>query len=318
MEDKGSLRITARSTRDGPSGYHIVRVAATPTAAPPSRFKNNFRARGFYQEMDPRWLQIAFLSSFLACGLWLGVVPSWQPPLCLAAALVAQEVGRRLTGAPASTQRSAIITGLGLSLLLRTDLVWLAPLAAVLAIGSKFLLRFRGKHLFNPANFGLVACMLVTAHVWCSPSQWGENALLRIWFLVLGLAVVNRAFRTDTSLAFLGCWIALKAARVLYLGQSSAVFLHQLEVGSLIVFTFFMISDPKTTPDHRLGRVIFAAAVASLGFYIEAHLWIRNGPIWALFFFSPLVPVLDHLLRAARYEWPGALARHLKSQRSPA
>src|SRR5450631_4484890 len=92
MEDKWLLRITARCTRDGPSGYHIVRAPATPTAAPPSTFKNNFRARAFYQEMDPRWLQIAFLSSFLACGLWLGVVPAWQPPLCLAAALVAQEV----------------------------------------------------------------------------------------------------------------------------------------------------------------------------------------------------------------------------------
>jgi enediyne biosynthesis protein E5 len=268
--------------------------------------------------MDPRWLQIAFLSSFLAVGVWLGVVPAWQPPLCLAAAIAAQELGRRLTGGPISTQRSAIITALGLSLLLRTDLFWLAPLAALLAVGSKFLLRFRGKHLFNPANFGLVACMLATPHVWCSPSQWGENALLRIWFVALGLAVVNRAFRTDTSLAFLGAWTLLKAARVLYLGQTSGVFLHQLEVGSLIVFAFFMISDPKTTPDHRVGRVIFAVLVAALGFFIETHLWIRNGPIWALFFLSPLVPVLDHLFRAARYEWPGILARQLKSQRSPA
>jgi Na+-transporting NADH:ubiquinone oxidoreductase subunit NqrB len=268
--------------------------------------------------MDPRWLQIAFLSSFLACGFWLGVVPAWQPPLCLAAALAAQEIGRRLTGAPPSTQRSAIITGLGLSLLLRTDLFWLAPLAAVLAIASKFLLRFRDKHLFNPANFGLAVCMLVTAHAWCSPSQWGESILLRIWFLALGLAVVNRAFRTDTSLAFLGCWALLKAARVLYLGQSSGVFLHQLEVGSLIVFTFFMISDPKTTPDHRLGRVIFAALVAALGFFIETHLWIRNGPIWALFLLSPLVPVLDQWLRATRYQWTEIAARQFKPQRSPA
>jgi Na+-transporting NADH:ubiquinone oxidoreductase subunit NqrB len=272
----------------------------------------------FYLRVDPRWLQIAFLASFLACGLWLGVVPAWEPPLCLAAVLLAQEVGRRLTGAPASSFRSAAITGLGLTLLLRTDLWWLAPLSGLLAIGSKFLLRIRGKHLFNPANFGLACCMLATPHAWCSPSQWGENALLRIWFLALGLAVVNRAFRTDSSLTFLGCWALLKAARVFYLGQSSGVLLHQLEVGSLIVFTFFMISDPKTTPDHRLGRMAFAAAVAALGFFIETHLWIRNGPIWALFFLSPLVPVLDYLLRAARYEWPGTLARRFQSPRSTA
>jgi Na+-transporting NADH:ubiquinone oxidoreductase subunit NqrB len=277
-----------------------------------------FRHRAFYSQMDPRWLQIAFLSSFLMCGLRLGVVPLWEPPLTLGAVLLAQEIGRRLTGVPASTLRSATITGLGLSLLLRTDLVWLAPLAGVFAIGSKFLLRFRGKHLFNPANFGLVCCMLATAHAWCSPSQWGEDALLRLWFLVLGLAVVNRAFRTDTSLAFLGSWGVLKAARVFYLGQSANVLLHQLEVGSLIVFTFFMISDPKTTPDHRVGRILFAALVAALGFYIEAHLWIRNGPIWALFFLSPLVPALDRLLRASRYEWPVRIAERLNPQRSPA
>ena len=66
------------------------------------------------------------------------------------------------------------------------------------------------------------------------------------------------AFRTDVSLAFLGSWVLLKLGRVLWLGQRPAVLGHQLLVGSLILFTFFMISDPKTTPDRGARRIGWA------------------------------------------------------------
>jgi enediyne biosynthesis protein E5 len=253
---------------------------------------------------DPRWLQVGFLATFLLLGVRFEIVPWWEGLLTVGAAAAAQALCVRLWRLPDVGYLSPAITGLGLALLLRSDLVWLPPLAAALGIASKFTLRLRGKHLFNPANLGLVLAMAATSHAWISPSQWREETLLLAWFAILGLAVTQRAFRADVSLAFLAAWLLLKAGRVLYLGQQLDVLRHQLLTGGLIVFAFFMISDPKTTPDHRAGRVVFAAAVASLAFVLQHGFWIQSALFWSLFALAPLTPLLDLLFRSDRFHWP--------------
>ncbi len=255
---------------------------------------------------DPRLLQIAFLASFLALGVaFLGLqVEPWMPPVLLVSTCAVQWACERLLRLPSSGFRSPLITGLGLSLLLRTDALWVPPLAAAIGIGAKYLVRVRGKHLFNPGMLGLTSCILLTGHAWCSPSQWGEGMALLAWFAVLGLAVVSRSFRADVSLAFLGSWVLLKLARVLWLGQRPAVLGHQLLVGSLILFTFFMVSDPKTTPDRRSARIGYGIAVAVLAFVLQHQAWVMNAPVWALLLLSPVVPLLDRLFPASRFTWP--------------
>jgi hypothetical protein len=255
---------------------------------------------------DPRLLQIAFLASFLVLGMaFLGLqVEPWMPPVLLASTCAVQWLCERGLRLPSSGFRSPLITGLGLSLLLRADAWWVAPLAAAIAIGAKYLVRIRGKHVFNPGMLGLTACILLSGHAWCSPSQWGEGMAMLAWFAALGLAVVSRSFRADVSLAFLGSWILLKAGRVLWLGQRPAVLGHQLLVGSLILFTFFMISDPKTTPDRRPARIGWAVAVAVLAFVLQHQAWVMNAPVWSLLLLSPAVPLLDRLFPAPRFTWP--------------
>jgi Na+-translocating ferredoxin:NAD+ oxidoreductase RnfD subunit len=263
---------------------------------------------------------VAFLATFLCLGISsLGFQAElWMPPLLVGTACATQFLCERLLRRPPSGYLSPLISGLGLSLLLRTDTLWVLPLAAVLAIASKFVLRVRGKHVFNPTNFGLMVVILATGHAWCSPAQWGEWNMLLAWLFALGLAVAHRAFRTDVSLAFLATWIVLKGARVLLLGQRPSVLLHQLSVGSLILFTFFMISDPKTTPDRRATRIGFAMAVAALAFFLQHQLWVMNSPLWALLFLSPLVPLLDRVWPATRFQWPtgpltqGRTVRHVR------
>jgi Na+-translocating ferredoxin:NAD+ oxidoreductase RnfD subunit len=78
---------------------------------------------------------------------------------------------------------------------------------------------------------------------------------------------------------------------------------HQLQNGALLIFAFFMISDPKTTPDASIGRVLFAMAVAATAFVIQFVYYIPNGPILALILSAPLVPVIDGLAQGARYQW---------------
>ena len=132
---------------------------------------------------DPRDLQIAFLGSFLVLGVGFLRLPIelWMPPLLLVSTCAVQWACERVLRLPSSGFRSPLITGLGLSLLLRTDAVWVPPLAAIIAIGAKYLIRVRGKHVFNPGMLGLTVCILFSGHAWCSPSQWGEGMARMAW-----------------------------------------------------------------------------------------------------------------------------------------
>jgi Na+-transporting NADH:ubiquinone oxidoreductase subunit NqrB len=205
--------------------------------------------------------------------------------------------------------RSAAISGLSLSLLLRSNSIILLMTAAIAAVASKFVIRWRGKHIFNPTNFAIVAMMLVTPHVWVSPGQWGNVAFFGFLITCLGGLVVNRAARSDVTYAFIAAWSAILIGRSLWLGEPMAIPLHRLENGALLLFTFFMISDPKTTPDSRAGRILFAAIVALGAAYVQFKLFRTNGILWSLFFSSLLVPLLDLLLRAERYSWGLAFSR---------
>jgi len=120
--------------------------------------------------------------------------------------------------------------------------------------------------------------------------------------------VVNRAARSDVTYAFLTFYLAILFGRALWLGQPMAIPLHQLASGAFLIFTFFMISDPKTTPDTRAGRILFALLVALGAGCVQFVLYRPNGLILSLAFLSPLVPLLDRLLPGARYAWKGTPA----------
>ena len=271
---------------------------------------------------DPRLYQIAVLSSLLLYGV-LALdfeVSLLQAATLLGTTLLVQALCTRLAHLPAFDPRSALISGLSLCLLLRTSSTVLAVLAAVVTIASKFTLRIRGKHVFNPTNFGLVALMLATGQVWVSPGQWGSAAFFAFLVACLGGLVVNRAARSDVTYAFLAFYLAFLFGRALWLGQPMAIPLHQLGSGAFLIFTFFMISDPKTTPDTRAGRVLFALLVALGAGFVHFVLYRPNGLILSLAFLSPIVPLLDRLLPGARYVWKGtsaasALARPLLDER---
>jgi Na+-transporting NADH:ubiquinone oxidoreductase subunit NqrB len=227
-----------------------------------------------------------------------------QSATTLGGALLAQWLCSRLWRLPRFEWRSAAISGLSLCLLLRTDQLALALAGAVLAILGKFVLRWRGKHLFNPTNFGLVAMMLATdERVWISPGQWGNVAFFAFLMACLGGLVVMRAARSDVTLAFLGFYLALVIGRSWWLGEPMAIPLHRLQSGALLLFAFFMVSDPRTTPDSRAGRIVFAALVAWGAWYWQFRLFHTNGLLWSLAAFSLLTPLFDRLLPAARYVW---------------
>ena len=267
--------------------------------APPDSLARRLRLR------DPRLYQIAVLSSLLLYGvlsLDFAVSPL-QAVVLLGTVLLTQAACTRIWRLPAFDPRSALISGLSLCLLLRTGSLLLAFVAAAVTIASKFILRWNGKHVFNPTNFGIVALILLTDGVWVSPGQWGNVAFFAFLMACLGSLVVHRAERGDVTWAFLAFYLAVLFGRALWLGQPMAIPLHQIQNGAFLLFTFFMISDPKTTPDSRAGRILFALLVALGAGFVHFVLYRPNGLILSLAFLSPLVPLLDRLLPGARYAW---------------
>jgi Na+-transporting NADH:ubiquinone oxidoreductase subunit NqrB len=256
---------------------------------------------------DARYYQLIFLSLLLGVGAYyrdFSIQPA-QVALTFAAGFATQAFFIRYMQLKNVGFLSAAITCFGLSLLLRANGLWVHPLAASAAIASKFLLRFHGKHLYNPANLGVMLALILVPGTWVSPGQWGNDVALAAWFVVLGSTVTRCARRLDISGCFLVSYLGLLAGRTGWLEQSWAIWLHQMNSGALLLFSFFMISDPMTIPNHRGARMVYAAVVASMAFAWQFYWFKPNGLVWALFLATPLVPLLDRLCPGEKTVWGG-------------
>ena len=254
---------------------------------------------------DPRHYQIAVLASLLIYGVgWLEFdIASLQIFISLGSVLATQYACTRIFRLPSFDARSPLIAGLSLCLLLRSNSLVLTFVTGVVTIFSKFVLKRHQKHIFNPTNFGIVAMMLLTGDVWVSPGQWGSKVYFAFLIACAGGLVVYRAARSDVTYAFLLAYISILFGRAVWLGDPLAIPLKQLQSGALLLFAFYMISDPKTTPDSRAGRIFFAVLVALGAAYIQFGLYRTNGLLWSLAFCSILTPLTDYLLPGTKYEW---------------
>ncbi len=283
---------------------------------------------------DPRNYQILFLLLFLIVGIgtrdwtlrpeligvviitclltqWLAVSLWPNPQEKILNLLTQQQNDSKKNDAglgsflQATSLKSAMITALSLSLLLRADHYSTMIVAGFLAILSKFLFQVKHKHFFNPANFGIIAALILTNDAWVSPGQWGEDGWYALLFAGTGGIVLKRVGRWDTTAAFLGAYALLEAIRNLWLGWTWDVFCHRLMSGSLLLFALFMITDPRSIPNARISRIIWAGCIAILTFILRNQFFVPTAVFWALFALSPLSVVLDSVWSASRFSWFG-------------
>ena len=275
---------------------------------------------------DARYFQIAFQAIFLTYGIgylhWDGDAINYMLyfTTCFITQFLCDYIRNKFSFKKfpffinGGTWKSAAITAFGLSLLLKTTHWQITILAAVLSIVSKYILTWKKKHIFNPSAIGIVLTILLTKQAWISPGQWGSGAVIFFMVCSLGFIVVTQVQKIDISLAFLLTFIGLLFARqIIYLGWPLDFFIHSVSTGSLLLFSFFMISDPRTTPNHSLARLIWAAVVAAVAFYLTAFKFVNGAPVWVLVCASPLVPMLDYIFTAKRFQWiPGQFILHSK------
>ena len=137
----------------------------------------------------------------------------------------------------------------------------------------------------------------------------GNDLGIAVWLIALGATVADRARRNDAAWLFLATFLGLILLRLLYLGHVPEriyeIICHQALNGALLLFAFFMISDPMTLPDRPLARRLHVILVAVAGFAWQFLNYRPNGALWALFYLAPLVPLWDAIWPAKRYIWSG-------------
>ncbi len=199
--------------------------------------------------------------------------------------------------------KSALITSLGLSLLLRANNPPTLVVAGCLAIASKFIFTYHHKHWFNPANFGIILALTLTNDAWVSPGQWGSDSWYLLLFMATGAMVLNKVGRWETTAVFMVVYASLEAIYNYYLGWNFDVLSHQLMSGSLLVFAFFMLTDPRSIPNAKSSRIIWAICIALLSFILKEAFYLNTAVFWALFMISPLTTILDLIWQETRFRW---------------
>jgi Na+-transporting NADH:ubiquinone oxidoreductase subunit NqrB len=199
--------------------------------------------------------------------------------------------------------KSAGITALGLCLLLRANSPITMAIAAFFAIGSKFIFRLKGKHFFNPANFGIIFALVFTHDAWISPGQWGTDWWYLLLFIGLGGIILKQVGRWETSAIFFLTYGTLEAIRNMYLGWTWDVLLHNLMSGSLLLFALFMLTDPRSIPNAKMGRICWVITIACITFILQHQFYLTTAIFWALFIISPFTILFDKIWSAPRFNW---------------
>jgi enediyne biosynthesis protein E5 len=192
---------------------------------------------------------------------------------------------------------SAHITGLACAMLLYAN-ERLGPVvfASVVAICSKCLLRApaaRGtRHFFNPSNFGITVTLLVFAWVSVAPPyQFTENMTGAGDWILPAVIVCTGTFlnarftrRLPLIAAWLGGFVAQAALRSLFLDTPFDAALVPMTGVAFILYTFYMVTDPATTPEGRREQIAFGLSVAAIyGLLMVTHV------VFGLFFALTIV-----------------------------
>jgi Na+-translocating ferredoxin:NAD+ oxidoreductase RnfD subunit len=160
---------------------------------------------------------------------------------------------------------SAYITGISLALLTKpqANILWPFALGAFLAIASKYVLTYRGRHLWNPSNFAIALLVLVAADsVAILSHQWGNDIRINLVIWAFGLAVAWRARVLHVTLAYVACFVGFAVLRNAIVGGPLLAELAPITGPMYQLFVFFMVTDPRTTVSTRRGRIIVVAIVA--------------------------------------------------------
>lgn len=244
---------------------------------------------------DNRYVAPLFITCILLAGhLSFGILESYKKTgLAIVAALVTELILGRIFFGKWLNLASAYITGLSVGILVRSPAYWPFALCSVISIMSKYVLRMKGRHLWNPSNFGIAVLLFLAPETMAVLSiQWGNNhwSLLAIW--VLGSIVIWRARRFHISVTYVVSFFLFALLRSWLTGDPVLAEIAPITGPMYQLFVFFMITDPKTTVRSRTGQCVVAFCVALAEFILRLY-QVVYAPIFALFFVGPAALLIE-------------------------
>ena len=275
-------------------------AAAAKTAPPQAMWK---------RVLDSRFAPPVFITLILLVGnLSFGILESYSRTLlAIAMSMMGELILGRIFLKKWPHPASAYITGISVGILLRSPAYWTYALCAALSITSKYALRFRNRHIWNPSNFGICAMLFLASDSVAGLSiQWGNNlaSLIVIW--ILGSVIVWRARRLNITATYVASFIALSFLRAWITGDPWQSEVSPITGPMYQLFIFFMITDPKTTVRSRTGQSIVAVAIAVVEFFMRLDSSVY-APLYALFWVGPAALFIEMWLDSRRVRQTSAI-----------
>lgn len=253
--------------------------------------------------LDNRFVPPIFISLILLAGhLSYGILESYSKTLLAISISIAMELllGRIFLNKWPHLA-SAYITGISVGILIRSPAFWPYALCAAISITSKYILRFRGRHLWNPSNFGICVMLFLAAESVATLSiQWGNNLVSMLVIWSLGSAILWKLRRFHISATYVVSFLALAFVRAWFLHEPWLSEISPITGPEYQLFIFFMITDPKTTVCSKFGQCVVAFAVAVVEMFLRFDQSIY-APLYALFLVGPAALLFEMSRSKSRY-----------------
>jgi len=245
--------------------------------------------------LDNRYLPPLLITSILlGAQLSFGILEGWErTALAIVTAIGAELVMGRITYGAWPHPASAYISGISAGILVRSPFLWPYFLTSLISITSKYVLRVKGRHLWNPTNFGVSAVVfLAPAAVTVLSIQWGNVVAPMAIIWVLGSVIVWRVGRAHISATYVASFLLFSFVRSAITGTPWLAAVAPITGPMYQLYIFFMVTDPKTTVRSRTGQCIVVFLVA----FVEMLLRLREvlyAPFYALFIVGPIAMLVQ-------------------------
>jgi Na+-translocating ferredoxin:NAD+ oxidoreductase RnfD subunit len=249
----------------------------------------------WFFSLENRYLAPIFITCILAAAQWsFGVLESYtRTVLAIVTALVIELVVGRLYWGQWPHLASAYVSGISVGILVRSPAMWPYALGSMLSITSKYVLRVKGRHLWNPSNFGICVMLLVASDTVASLSiQWGNYLppMTIVW--MLGSLIIWQAKRLHICVTYVIAFVLLAYIRSWITGHPFLAEVAPITGPMYQLFIFFMITDPKTTVQTTWGQCVVAFLVALVEMLLRLNESVY-APLYALFLVGPTANLIE-------------------------
>ena len=215
--------------------------------------------------IDPRFYAPILITFILLSGhLTMGILESpGQTLLAIATSIVCEMTLGRAAAGFWPHLSSAYITGISVGVLVRSPENWPFAVCAAISIMSKYVIRLRGRHIWNPSNFGVSFMLFMypatIAHL---SVQWGNAwwSIVMVWGL--GSIIITRLKRAHICIAYAISFLVLANVRAAITGHPYLAEIAPITGPMYQLFILYMITDPKTTPKSKMGQIAMVIVVA--------------------------------------------------------